>query len=85
MQLLRWLTIHVEAPSVDYEKLSSDRIWEPSAKIWERVVHARERQRTRFGGTSLQYNGDMRRGEVRKFRVIDDAGRNFPRAAMRQM
>ncbi len=38
------IDIHVEVPRVDYEKLSSDRLGEPSAKIRERVQAARERQ-----------------------------------------
>ncbi len=58
---------------------------ELSAKIRERVEAARERQRPRFAGTNLQCNGDMGPGEVRKFCVIDDAGRNLLRAAMQQM
>ena len=49
--LLDRIDIHVEVPRVDYEKLSSDRMGEPSAKIRERVEQARERQRARFAGT----------------------------------
>ena len=83
--LLDRIHIHVEVPRVDYEKLSSDRMGEPSAKIRKRVESARERQRARFAGTNLQSNGDMGPGEVRKFCVVDDAGRNLLRAAMQQM
>ncbi len=83
--LLDRIDIHVEVPPVDYEKLSSDRMGEPSVKIRERVQAARERQGTRFVGTNLQCNGDMGPGEVRKFCVIDDAGRTLLRAAMQQM
>ncbi len=84
--LLDRIDIHVEVPRVDYEKLSSDRMGDPSAKIRERVQAARERQRARFAGYSgIQCNGDMGPGEVRKFCVIDDAGRNLLRAAMQQM
>ncbi len=83
--LLDRIDIHVEVPRVDYEKLSSDRMGEPSAKIRERVEQARERQRARFTGTSLQCNGDMGPGEVRKFCVIDDAGKSLLRAVMQQM
>ncbi len=83
--LLDRIDIHVEVPRVDYEKLSSDRMGEPSSKIRERVERARERQRARFAGTALQSNGDMGPGEVRKFCVIDDVGRNLLRAAMQQM
>ncbi len=83
--LLDRIDIHVEVPRVDYEKLSSDRMGEPSAKIRERVESARERQHNRFARTKLQCNGDMGPGEVRKFCVIDEAGRNLLRAAMQQM
>lgn len=51
--LLDRIDIHVEVPRVDYEKLSGDRLGEPSAKIRERVEQARERQRTRFAGTKV--------------------------------
>ncbi len=83
--LLDRIDIHIEVPRVDYEKLSSDRMGESSAKIRERVEQARGRQQSRFAGTNLQCNGDMGPGEVRKFCVINDAGRNLPRAAMQQM
>ncbi len=83
--LLDRIDIHVEVPRVDYEKLSSDRLVEPSVKIRERVQAARERQGARFAGTNLQCNGDMGPGEVRKFCVIDDAGRSLLRAVMQQM
>ncbi len=56
--LLDRIDIHVEVPRVDYEKLSSDRMGEPSTKIRERVEQARERQRARFSSTPLQYNGE---------------------------
>lgn len=42
--LLDRIDIHVEVPRVDYEKLSSDRLGEPSAKIRDRVQALRERQ-----------------------------------------
>ncbi len=83
--LLDRIDNHVEVPRVDYEKLSGDRMGELSSTIRERVEQARERQRVRFGGTPLQCNGDMGPGEVRKFCVIDDAGKNLLRAAMQQM
>jgi len=83
--LLDRIDIHVEVPRVDYEKLSGDRVGEPSEKIRERVERARAQQRTRLAGTNLQCNGDMGPGEVRKFCAVDDAGKNLLRAAMQQM
>jgi magnesium chelatase family protein len=83
--LLDRIDIHVEVPRVDYEKLSSDRMGEASAKIRTRVEQARARQRQRFAGTNLQCNGDMGPGEVRRFCVINDAGRHLLRTAMQQL
>ncbi len=50
--LLDRIDIHVEVPRVDYQKLSDDRLGEPSAAIRERVERARELQRRRFAGES---------------------------------
>ena len=83
--LLDRIDIHVEVPRVDYEKLSGNRLGEPSAKIRERVERACERQRARFAGTKLQVNADMGPAEVRQYCAIDDAGKNLLRAAMQQM
>ena len=41
--LMDRIDIHVEVPRVDYEKLSSDRLGEPSQDVRARVEAARER------------------------------------------
>ena len=64
--LLDRIDIHVQVPRVDYEKLSSNRLGEPSAKIRERVERAHEHQRQRFAGRHLQVNADMGPAEVRQ-------------------
>jgi len=43
---------------VEYEKLSGDRLGEPSAAIRGRVATARERQLRRFEGANLTCNAD---------------------------
>ena len=83
--LLDRIDIHIEVPRVDYEKLTGERQGEPSSRIRERVEAARERQRARFEGTSLLANADMGPAEVRKYCVLDEAGRNLVRAAMQQL
>ena len=83
--LLDRIDIHIEVPRVEYEKLSDDRLGEPSAAIRERVEAARERQRRRFAGTALLTNADMGPAEVREYCPVDDAGRNLLRAAMQQL
>ena len=83
--LLDRIDIHVEVPRVEYDKLTDDRLGEPSAAIRERVEAARERQRQRFAGTRLTRNADMGPAEVREYCRIDDAGRSLLRAAMTQL
>ena len=83
--LLDRIDIHVEVPEVDYEKLSDDRMGEPSSEIRKRVQAARDRQRVRFEGTDIVCNSDMRVVEVRQFCKLDEAGDSLARQAMSQL
>ena len=66
---------------MEYEKLSDDRLGEPSAAIRKRVAAARERQLRRFEGTGLTCNVDMGPAEVRDFCQVDPAGKSLLKAA----
>ena len=83
--MLDRIDIHIEVPRVNYEKLSSDRLGEPSEAIRARVQAARQRQLERFAGTNIICNADMRVAEVRKFCKLDETGDNLIRAAMSQL
>lgn len=83
--LMDRIDLHVEVPRVDYEKLSSDRLGEPSADIRERVERARELQRQRFAGTHLFTNADMGPKQVRQYCKLDEAGSTLIKSAMRQL
>ncbi len=99
--LLDRIDIHVEVPRVEYEKLSDNRLGEPSATIQARVEAARERQRQRFSQIKqsnvkstqsgsptypeITCNADMRPAEVRQFCELDEAGRSLMRMAMGQL
>jgi magnesium chelatase family protein len=92
--LLDRIDIHIEVPRVEYEKLSDDRLGEPSAAIQQRVEAARQRQRERFAirpdnpsasPDGPTCNADMRPAEVRKFCELDDTGRSLMRSAMNQL
>ena len=50
--LLDRIDIHIEVPRVEYDKLSDQRLGEPSAAIQKRVEAARQRQRERFNNES---------------------------------
>ena len=79
------IDLHAEVPRVAYEKLSSDRLGEPSANIRERVEAARAVQRERFAGTRLLSNADMGPKEVRVHCKLDEAGNALIKAATRQL
>ncbi len=83
--LLDRFDIHVEVPRVNYEKLSSTRLAEPSAAIRERVVAARERQAQRLTGSHCVTNAEMGAAEIRKYCELDGAGQSLLKAAVRQL
>jgi magnesium chelatase family protein len=83
--LLDRIDIHVEVPRVEFERLTDDRLGEPSEAIRGRVEAARRRQRERFAGTELQANADMGPAEVRVFCPLEETGRSLVRQAMNQL
>jgi magnesium chelatase family protein len=84
--LLDRIDIHVEVPRVNYEKLSSDRLGEPSAAIRARVAAARGRQRARFEGAARGLvNAELGPGELRRHCQLDGAGQSLMKAAVRQL
>jgi len=83
--LLDRIDIHVEVPRVDFEKLSSDRVGEPSESVRERVESARGKQRERFVETAMVCNADMGPAEVRKYCRLDETGLALVRQAMSQL
>lgn len=86
--LLDRIDIHIEVPSVDYEKLSGDRLGETSETIRKRVQAARDIQNKRFSSgeaKDIVCNADMRVGEVRQFCQLQAEGQSLMRSAMSQL
>lgn len=91
--LLDRIDIHIEVPRVDYEKLSGDRVGEPSECIRARVQAARDIQIKRYSNirnsnselSSIICNADMRIGEIRQFCKLSDERQGLMRAAMTQL
>jgi magnesium chelatase family protein len=88
--LLDRIDINVEAPRVDVDKLTADRLGERSEAIRVRVERAREVQRERFAvgavrESSLRCNADMGPTEVRRICQLDEDGRALVKAAMQQL
>jgi magnesium chelatase family protein len=85
--LLDRIDIHIEVPRVPYEKLTGERLGEPSSVIAARVEAARERQRTRFAShdSRVVCNADMTPADVRVFCKLDATGQSLMRSAMQQL
>jgi magnesium chelatase family protein len=58
------IDIFINAPLVDYEKLTSDRHGEKSEGIAKRVAAAKNRQLDRFQGNSASSNSDIRAEDI---------------------
>jgi magnesium chelatase family protein len=68
--LLDRFDIHMDVPRVDYEKLASDRTGEASEAVRQRVLSARERQLSRFNGSTLTCNADTPALHRRRSRAV---------------
>ena len=79
------IDIFVNAPCVDYEKLTSNRCGEKSEQIAKRVSKARAKQLERFEGNQALSNSDMRAEDIANFCVTDDTARSLLREGMRQL
>jgi magnesium chelatase family protein len=77
--------IFIEVPHIDYEKLTDDRLGEPSASVQSRVNAARSLQLKRFQGTRLTGNADMTPAEIRGFCQVEEAAQGLLKAAMKQL
>ena len=86
--LLDRIDIHIEVPRVDYEKLSGDRMGEPSECIRACVQAARDIQQARFSkieAPDIVCNADMRMGEIRQYCNLPEEGQSLMRTAMSQL
>ena len=78
--------IHLEVPRVEWEKLSSDRLSEPSYVIRERVEGARRIQQGRFEHLHhVRCNADMGVAELRQFCRVESESQMLLKAATQQM
>ena len=83
--LLDRIDIVVEVPRIDYEKLTSDSPQEDSHTVRQRVEEARERQLSRFSGTTSLCNADMGPQDVWSHCQMDDTAQGLARTAMDRM
>ena len=84
--MLDRIDMHVDVPRVDYDKLMTLEPGEPSTRIRERVIAARQRQAERLADhPGLFANADMGPGEVQEMCRLADDARQILEASVRQM
>jgi magnesium chelatase family protein len=83
--LLDRIDIHVDVPRVEFEKLTSNRLGEPSRAVRSRVEKARQFQETRLENSPRGTNGDMIPKEVREFCPLDNECQALIRSATQQL
>lgn len=84
--LLDRIDIHIEVPAVKFKELSAKEQSEPSEKIRERVIEAREVQLKRYEGNPHIYNNsDMGSKEVKKYCKLDPSGQELLKMAMTKL
>jgi magnesium chelatase family protein len=84
--LLDRFDIHLEVPRVEWDKLTSDRLGEPSHTIRERVEGARRIQQGRMEHLpNVRCNADMGVAEIRQFCRIETESQLLLKAATQQM
>jgi len=83
--LLDRIDIHIDVPAVNYKELRSGSVPESSAKILERVVHARDLQLQRFKGDHIYCNAQMAPRQIRSYCDLSaDCERLLERAMTQQ-
>ena len=83
--LLDRIDLHVEVPRVNFDKLSSEELSEPSISIRLRVSNARLIQTIRFKNSKIHTNGEMGNKEIRVFCKLDEQSVQLLRSAVTQM
>lgn len=64
------IDICVEAPRVELDKLMKGKKGESGESMKEKVLEARERQKERYGGTKIRFNGELCTKDIEKYCVL---------------
>jgi magnesium chelatase family protein len=83
--MLDRIDIHLFVPPVEQEKLMEHWESEPSSKVRDRVMAARERQQARFRGTQIQSNNDMPTSYMKTHISLETDAEDFLRQALKKL
>jgi len=83
--ILDRIDLHVDVPQVDIKELSDNqgasKFLEPSEKIRERAILAREIQRERFSGDNIFTNAEMKNHHIKKYCQLEKAAEQILQSA----
>lgn len=84
--LLDRIDLHVEVPPVKFRDITAAAPGEPSARIRERVIAARQRQQARFRGRPrLTCNARMGSRELKQYCALDEPALELLKMAMHEL
>jgi magnesium chelatase family protein len=83
--LLDRIDLHIEVPAVPFQELAATQDGTSSKVMREQVSRARAVQRERFGAGNSRLNSRMSSRQLRKFCVLDAAGRQMLETAMESL
>ena len=75
--ILDRMDICVEAQPVEFRDIAGQSAAESSARVRERVMRARQMQTTRFAGTVLKFNSDMKAADVERYCALGGKEKRF--------
>ena len=77
--------IHIEVPSLSFQKLSDNEKAESSASIRTRVNKARERQVERYSTEGIYYNAQLSSKLIRKYCILNQPAKVLMEQAFSSM
>ncbi len=83
--ILDRIDIQVTVPRVEFDKLTSDRVGEPTGVVRERVEKARQIQQERMSSSLRSTNGDMIPKEIRQYCCLNQESQNLMKGALHQL
>ena len=85
-KIIAWIDLHCEISNVPFSELSKMKAGEPSEKIRERVIKARQIQETRFKDfKGIHCNAQMTERMLHQFAEPDAASMDMLRMAMERL
>jgi len=83
--LLDRIDLHIDVPTIKYEKLAADKVGEDSQTVRARVEAARQQQRERFKNDKIQTNSEMNLPQMKKYCQLDSAGQEILKTAVQNL